>query len=269
MSTGGGKGAHAQISENNIIAFGIAGGLIGIYAAYFLVDLIGGYMSFLAGLGAICGILWGASAVRRVSSYGLGTGVPSIGMLALGIGLVATLFGLAVGGIAGPIISVISAAIIGYIVGILANRTLGIGVPIMEQSMTEIATSGAIIIIGLSTAMIGTFNFEEVVIEVIATGYMAVIFIAGGLAVLHPYNANLGPDEKQDRTFATAIEKGAIAMILAGVVASINESASGTLTILIGLLIWYIAFTEFYKLVKRDAYKITGSGLLPSKEELE
>ena len=39
--------------------------------------------------------------------------------------------------------------------------------------------------------------------------------------------------------------------------------------ILIGLLIWYIAFTGFYKRVKRDAFIVTGSGLLPSKEELE
>ncbi|MDW7731019.1 MAG: tetrahydromethanopterin S-methyltransferase subunit C [Methanolobus sp.] len=270
MSAGGAGGeAHGGIPHNNIIAFGVIGGLVGIYAAYFLSSIVGGYMSFLGGLGAICGIVWGAAAVRRVASYGLGTGVPSIGMLALGTGIVATTFGLAVGGVAGPVIAVVSAAIIGLIIGVLANKVLNMGIPIMEQSMTEIATAGTITIMGLSTAMVGTFMFDEVLTGVIATGYIAVIFIAGGLAILHPFNANLGPDEKQDRTLATGFEKGAIAMVIAGIVASVNAGASGTLTILIGLLIWYISFAGFYKRVKRDAYMVTGSGLLPSKEELE
>ncbi|KXS44687.1 tetrahydromethanopterin S-methyltransferase subunit C [Methanolobus zinderi] len=271
MSAGGAGGeAHGGIPQNNIIAFGAVGGLVLIYAAYFLDSMIpGGYMSFLGGLGAICGIVWGAAAVRRVASYGLGTGVPSIGMLALGTGVVAATFGLAVGGIAGPVVAVIAAAVIGLIIGVLANKVLNMGIPIMEQSMTEIATAGTITIIGLSTAMVGTFMFDEVLTGVIATGYIAVIFIAGGLGILHPFNANLGPDEKQDRTLATAFEKGAIAMVVAGVVASVNDGASATLTILVGLIIWYVAFSEFYKRVKRDAFKVTGSGLLPSKEELE
>ena len=53
--------------------------------------------SFFGALGAICATIWGADAVRRVASYGLGTGVPSIGLLALGMGIVAALFGLSVG----------------------------------------------------------------------------------------------------------------------------------------------------------------------------
>ncbi len=266
---GGGGGAHAAIPHNNIIAFGLVGGLVGIYAAYFLVDMLGEYMSFLGALGAICGIVWGAAAVRRVANYGLGTGVPSIGMLALGMGVVAATFGLAVGGVAGPVIAVIFAAIIGLVIGILANKVLKMGIPIMEQSMTEIAAAGTITIIGLSTSMVGTFLFDEVMTGVITTGHIAVIFIAGGLAILHPFNANLGADEKQDRTLACAFEKGGIAMIVAGIVATIMPLASGALTILVGLAVWYVGFSAFYKRVKRDAYMITGSGLLPSKEELE
>jgi len=237
-------------------------------------------MSFLGALGAICGIVWGAAAVRRVANYGLGTGVPSIGMLALGIGIIASTFGLAIGGIAGPVIAIVFASLIGLVVGVLANKVLNMGIPIMVQSMTEIAAAGAITIVGLSTSMIGTFMFFDEVVNgvvvaqgvatgVMTTGYIAVIFIAGGLAILHPYNANLGPDEKQDRTLACAFEKGAIAMIVAGIVATITPFASGSLTILIGVAIWYVSFSGFYKLVKRDAYRIAGSGLLPSKEELE
>ncbi|WP_340819241.1 tetrahydromethanopterin S-methyltransferase subunit C [Methanolobus sp. WCC4] len=269
MSAGGSGAAAEAIPQNKIIAFGVAGGLIGIYAAYFLVDIVGSYMSFIGALGAICGMVWGAASVRRVASYGLGTGVPSIGMLALGMGVLAATFGLAVGGVAGPVIALIAAAIIGLMVGVLANKVLKMGIPIMEISMTEIATAGTITIIGLAIAMTGTFDFPVILSQVISTGYIAVIFIAGGLAILHPFNACLGPDETQDRTLICGLEKGAIAMIVAGIVASINEGASGALTILIGLAIWYVAFAGYYDRVKRDAYIVVGTGLLPSKEELE
>jgi tetrahydromethanopterin S-methyltransferase subunit C len=41
------------------------------------------------------------------------------------------------------------------------------------------------------------------------------------------------------------------------------------LNMLIGLIIWYVAFTKHYALIKRDAYAVVGSGLLPSAEELQ
>lgn len=275
MSAGGSGEAHAAISQNQLIAFGIVGGLVGIYAAYFLSNVAGGVLSFMGALGAICATIWGAAAVRRVASYGLGTGVPSIGMLALGMGVVAAMFGLAIGKglgieIAGPVIAVVVASIIGFVIGIFANKVLNMNIPVMEQSMTEIAASGTILIIGLAVAMTGTFTFDIVLTEVITTGYIALIFIAGGMALLHPFNANLGPDEKQDRTLYTAFEKSAIAMIIAGIVAlSVQNASAGMVTIIIGIFLWYIGFMGFYERVKRDAFKVVGTGLLPSEEELE
>lgn len=268
MSAGGSGEAAEGMSHNTIMGVGLLGGLIGIYAAHFLGAMLGSYASFLGGLGAVAAVVWGAAAVRRVASYGLGTGVPSIGMIALGMGIVAATFGLAVGGVAGPVVAVIFAALIGLLVGLLANTILKMGIPIMVQSMAEISISGTLTIIGLSVAMVGSFTFADVLTGVIATGYIAVIFIAGGLAILHPFNANLGPDEKQDRTLATAVEKGAIAVIIAGIVATINAGASGALTIIVGVALWYIGFSAFYKFVKRDSFSVLGTGLLPTEEEL-
>ena len=134
--------------------------------------------------------------------------------------------------------------------------------------MTEIAGAGALVIVGMSVAMTGTFAFDAVLTNVIATGYIAVIFIAGGMAILHPFNANLGPDEAQDRTLTCAVEKGAIAMVISGIVGFSILGMSGLLTIIIGLLIWGLYFSKYYELVVRDSYKILGSGLLPTEEEL-
>ncbi len=56
--------------------------------------------SFFGGLGAIAALIWGSSTIKRLCSYGIGTGVPSAGMLAFGSGviamLLATKFGIAV-----------------------------------------------------------------------------------------------------------------------------------------------------------------------------
>ena len=270
MSAGGSGGAHAAIDQNKLIAFGVIGAFVGIYAAYFLSGVAGGALSVLGGLGAVCATIWGAAAVRRVASYGLGTGVPSIGMLALGMGVVAAMFGLGIGGIAGPVVAAVVAAFIGFVIGVFANKTLGMNIPVMVQSMTEIAVSGTLLIIGLSVAMTGTFMFDVVLSKVIATGYIAVIYIAGGMALLHPFNANLGPDEKQDRTLYSAVEKSGIAVLIAGIVALVafNPSA-GMVTILVGIFTWYIGFAGFYARVKRDAYKVVGTGMLPSEEELQ
>ena len=89
------------------------------------------------------------------------------------------------------------------------------------------------------------------------------------MGILHPFNACLGPDEEQDRTLAVAFEKGAIAMLVAGIVSMVVSTTAAIPTIMIGVFIWYISFTKFYELTKRDAYKVLGTGLLPTEEELQ
>ena len=85
--------AKNKYPPNTMLTLGVVGGLAGIYLAYFFAPINHTFV-FFGALGAICASVWGADVVRRVASYGLGTGVPSIGMLALGMGIIATLFGL-------------------------------------------------------------------------------------------------------------------------------------------------------------------------------
>jgi tetrahydromethanopterin S-methyltransferase subunit C len=269
MSGGGSGEAKTMYSPQTIIGLGVVGGLLGVYAGGILAQSIPA-LSFIGGIGAICAAIWGADAVRRVASYGLGTGVPSIGLLALGMGIVAALFGLSIGGIAGPLVAFIVACVIGVVIGALANRVIGMGIPVMEQTMTEIAGSGTLLILGLSVVIAGTFNYDVVVESVVKTGFIALIYIAGGMALLHPFNANLGADESQDRTLTCAFEKGAISMVVAGIASAAGVGIGPALvTVVIGTILWYIGFTKYYALIKRDAYAVVGTGLLPSAEELQ
>jgi tetrahydromethanopterin S-methyltransferase subunit C len=79
------------ISHTGLMGIGVIGGLIGIYVTPYN-PVIG---PLLAALGGVCAIVWGADAIRRIASYGLGTGVPSIGYMSLAIGAIGAVAGLA------------------------------------------------------------------------------------------------------------------------------------------------------------------------------
>jgi tetrahydromethanopterin S-methyltransferase subunit C len=256
-----------MIPPNTLAAFGVAGGLIGIYLAYFLASSSSVFL-VLGALGAVCACVWGADVVRRVASYGLGTGVPSIGMLALGMGIIAVLFGLSLGlGAAGPLVAFLVSCVIGAIIGIISVKIVGMTIPIMVRATTEIAGAGALLILGLSIVIAGSLDYAVVVKEVVTTGFIMMIYIAGGMAMLHPHNSNLGPDETQDRLLALSAEKAGIAVALAGI-ASIAGLGAIAVTVIVGVLIWYYFFGRYYSYVKRDAYKVVETGMLPTEEEM-
>jgi len=259
---------HKMIPPNTLLAFGVVGGLVGVYLAYFLSPMNPTFV-FFGALGAVCAAVWGADVVRRVASYGLGTGVPSIGMLALGMGIIAVLFGLSLSlGPAGPLVALIVSCVIGAIVGIISVKVVGMTIPIMVSATTQIAGAGALLILGLGIVIAGSLDYAVFVKEVVTTGFIMMIYIAGGMAMLHPHNSNLGPDETQDRLLALSAEKAGIAVVLSGF-ASVAGMGAIAVTMLIGLFIWYIFWGKYYGFVKRDAYKVIDVGMLPTEEEMQ
>ncbi|MDM7911777.1 MAG: tetrahydromethanopterin S-methyltransferase subunit C [Methanotrichaceae archaeon] len=119
-------------------------------------------------------------------------------------------------------------------------------------------------IIGWSFAISGTLSYADIVADVINTGFLAIIFICGGLAILHPFNANLGPDEKQDRTLINGIMVGGMSTIATGICALLTLGlASGLVEIVVGFAVWYYFYVWYFRLVKRDAAAVVGTGLLP------
>ncbi len=279
MSAVEGGPASGGLPPNTIIAIGVIGGLAGIYLTMLNQTFDTKIFSVMGGIGSIFAVVWGADAVRRVCSYGLGTGVPSIGMVALGMGVVAAIFGLIIPetgilpipAILGPVISFIVAALIGLIIGLLSNKVLNMNIPIMEKSMIEIAGAGSLVLMGLSASIAGSFAFNDAILPgVVSTGYIAIVFIGGAMTILHPFNANLGPDESQYRTLYVAVEKAALIMVIAGFASlTVIDAVSAAVTMLVGLLIFLVYFNKFMKSVHREAYKVVGTGLLPSAEELE
>lgn len=268
-------------SPNQLMLFGIIGGLLGIYLTYLLplagettggkIEEVLNTIAPVAGaLGAICAVIWGADAVRRVAKYGLGTGVPSIGQIALGMGIIAAMFGLAIAKtmpIAGPVLAVVTASIIGFIIGWFAQNVIKMKIPVMIRCMTEIAAAGSIIIIGYSAAVAGNYDFvNNLIPRVFDNGVILFIFWVGAMAMLHPFNACLGPDEKQKRMLYLAGSTGASTMAIAGLAAIMTLGASGVITMLLGIVLWIIFYKKFWDEVYNDASSVVGTGLIPKTE---
>lgn len=271
MSVGGSAGgAPSAYEPKKLRMYGLVGSVVGIYLGAILNSTLDtNLFSFIGAVAAIFAVVMGANSVRRVCAYGIGTGVPSIGMLALGMGIIAVMFGLSVAealgfGYLGPIITMIYAGVFGYVIGVIANKVIKFNIPVMEEGNADLSMAGALAILGWSFAVSGTLGYADILNDVLMTGYIAIIFIAGGLAILHPFNANLGPDEKQDRTLVNAIMVGGLAMVATGIAAIATQGlAAGLLQLVIGFAIWFYFFKMFYRLVKRDASAVVGTGLLP------
>jgi tetrahydromethanopterin S-methyltransferase subunit C len=251
-----------DIAPNHLVLFGVIGGLIGIY--------LSPTIPVAGSLGAICAVIWGSDAVRRVAKYGLGTGVPSIGQIALGMGIIAAMFGLAImktQPLAGPVVAVITASVIGFIIGWFAQHVIKMKIPVMIRCMTEIAASGAIIIIGYSASVAGNYDFMNNIIPLVFdNGVILFIFWVGAVAMLHPFNACLGPDERQKRMLYVAGSTGASTMAIVGLAAIMTLGVSGAITMLLGIVLWLIFYKKFWDEVYNDAASVVGTGLIPKTE---
>lgn len=269
MSAGGsGEAAGGAISSTTLLIVGIIGGLIGIYLCDF-EPTIGPVISCL---GAVCAIVWGADAIRRVASYGLGTGVPSIGYMSLSIGVIGSLAGLALAyvmdlNVLAPIISLVFSMIIGLIVAVVAKKIVGMKIPIMERCTVEIAGAASLSLLGFSSAVAGSFALEPILNTVVATGFIAVFFIMNTMAIQHPYNACLGPNEDQVRTLKCACSTAFLAMIITGILSIISGGYAWFAIIIVGLIGWVYSFRMFVKASFEDAASVIWSGLWPKLED--
>ncbi|MDN7025270.1 tetrahydromethanopterin S-methyltransferase subunit C [Methanoculleus sp. FWC-SCC1] len=257
------------IPHNQILIYGLVGSLVLIYLTYLNVIFDTTVFSFLGGLGAVAALVWGTDTIKHLCSYGLGTGVPSAGMIALGSGVVAMLLATTTG-ILAPIVALIVSAIVGAIAGFLANKVVRMDIPVMIMSLTELAIVGALTLLGFAVMVGGTFDFlglavgtttflgftvESYAASVIGGSIVAVLFMLGAIAIQHSFNACLGPGEQQDRTLMLAAECGFLSMI---VISVMSFAFIGFIPAVISLVVsvagWYYTYAKYIELSKRDAY---------------
>ncbi len=236
--------------------------------------------AFVKGIGAMLVIVWGADSVRKTARYGLGTGVPSIGVLAVGFGLAGAITGMAIGseiyhyfgiiGILGILAGVAFMAVVGYVSGVLANneKFIGMKIPGLERGMAELAMAGTLAITLESSIVAGSWYSAAIMspikgYDVTPAAFFAVIFILSGFGMLQPYNSCLGADERRGRTLLMAIEIGGINCIILGAVATMSLGAvQGVPLIVLGAIVWVVYYRAYMKACMAEAYGTPGTGLI-------
>jgi len=279
------EASAGALSENTLMIYGIVVALVGTYLTYLNVVTGMAVFSFFGGIGAIAAIWWGSDTIKHLCSYGLGTGVPSAGMVAFGAGAIAMIAGTKFG-MASPIVTLILAAIIGAVIGYIANNIINMNIPVMIFSLMKLSIVGALTMLGFAAMCTGTFMFNGLVIggmtlsmepageaaaggaqtfmvtvlpefagSLIGGSALAVIFFLGAMALQHPFNACLGPNESQDRTLMLAIEVGFLSMFVVAVISyAFLDMMAATVGLIISLIGWIYTYKQYIALSKRDAY---------------
>ncbi|MCL2141922.1 MAG: tetrahydromethanopterin S-methyltransferase subunit C [Methanimicrococcus sp.] len=226
--------------------------------------------SIFAGIGMVAAIVWAAGAVRRVAKYGLGTGVPSIGMFGIGLAVLITTFSLSFDVLYGPLIGVFTAIVLGGTGGFLSNKVLQMKIPSFEIRMIEIVMGLTLAFIASAVVVTGSFDAGSVFTKYVASGVVAFGFIGCSLAVFHAYNSNLGPDESLDRTLTLAVLDGFLVLFVFGIVSLLSGDLLGpSVTIFMSLVFIILSYVKYWNYVQRDVCSIQKTGLLPSEEELD
>jgi len=270
MSVAAGGGGTSSVDPKQTLALGLLGGLIGIYLVPF-VPVIG---PLFGALGAVCAIVWGADAIGRVASYGLGTGVPSIGYMSLAIGVIGALAGIAgalmfgtSNVLLGPIFGIVLAMVVGAIVALMGTQVLKMKIPILVRCTVELSGAAAISVIGFSAAIAGSIGMPAILTTVVSTGFIGLLFIMNTMAIQHPFNACLGPQENRVRTLKLAGATGFMSMAIVGLL-GMGISKAWWVIAIIGAIAWFISIKAFIDASTEEAASVKWSGWWPKEEEM-
>ena len=271
------------IPHNKIMIAGLVGTLVCLYLTYLNVLTKTEMFSFFGGLAVVTALIWGSHTIKVLCSYGIGTGVPSAGMIAFGSGVMAMLLATKpVFGMAAPIVALVLAAVIGFILGYVSNNILNMKIPAMVQALTEMAAVGALTLMGFAALITGGFTFAGLTtgtvsmlgmpvssnqISFIGGGLIAVAFLLGAIAIQHPFNACLGPGWKQDRMLMLTAECGFLSMIVAAIMSfALISAGSAIISLIIAIVGWAYTYNQYICLSKRDAAAWLDAKPIPEME---
>lgn len=271
------------VPHNTVMLIGAVIALVSLYIGIAGNYLLGvDFFAVFGGIAVIGALVWGNSTIKKLCSYGIGTGVPSAGMLAFGAGTAAFIAASAI--VAKvcvwlvPVLIIVLALVLGLIFGWIANSVENMKIPVMTRSIAELSVVGAIALGGFALLATGGIDFFAIASagilglnvagSFIGAGIIAVGFMLGALALQHPFNACLGPGEKQDRTNMLTLECGFLSMIVMAVISFVFVSAiAGWISLIVAVIGWAITFGKYVALSKRDAAAWLDAKPFEDKEE--
>ena len=149
---------------------------------------------------------------------------------------------------------------------LLGKKVVGMKIPILVSCTMELSGAAAISVLGFSAAIAGSYLMPAILASVISTGFIGLLFIMNTMAIQHPFNACLGPQENRVRTLKLAAATGFMAMAITGIL-GIGSSKAWWVIAVLGAIAWFISMNAFIQASSEEAASVQWSGMWPKEEE--
>ena len=111
------------------------------------------------------------------------------------------------------------------------------------------------------------FSIDLLLSAVVAPGFIAIFYILCTMAIQHPFNACLGPNEDQLRTLKCACSTAFLSMTIVGLLSATTGGLGWFVVLIIGLIGWIVSFRAFVLASINDAASTKWAGLWPKVEQ--
>ncbi len=228
------------------------------------IYLVGGILVIIA---SVLATAYATNTLRHIGKYSLGTGVPSIIYMLMAVALVSYVSAILISSylklsIAFPIMGILIAIILSYIVSMICKHIFKIQVEILSKAFISITLASLIVLISMSCLIAHTYNQSVIYEEVIQTGLILLIMIMAVMAIQNPYNSCMGPNEDQYRTLSLACSNAFLMLMVISIISILN-SQFWMVYLLISLIGWIVFFRKYVIYTKQQAASIRRFGLWP------
>ncbi|MBQ6219276.1 MAG: tetrahydromethanopterin S-methyltransferase subunit C [Methanosphaera sp.] len=253
------------IPNQLITIIAILGCLICLYASS--IVFVGGIFAIVS---TVLATVYGTNNLRHVGKYSLGTGVPSIVYMLAAIGVVSYFTGMASSFYLNqyayfPIISLIFAVVISYVVSLVCRHIFKIQVEILSKSFISISISSMFVILSMSAFLAQTYYPTVIYDVVVKNGLILLLLICTVMAVQNPYNSCMGPNEDQYRTLSLSASNAFLMMVVLSIIALLM-GPYWYVYLLISIIGWFVFFRKYIVYSKHQAASIKRYGLWPNDD---
>jgi tetrahydromethanopterin S-methyltransferase subunit C len=162
--------------------------------------------------------------------------------------------------------------------GVIIGRLKILEIPVFTRCITELSVGASVGLMALLSAAAGGYTVDffqgRLMPMIFLTGFVVAVFWATSMTIFHPFNACLGPGEKQTRTLKLAVGVAGIDVTLAGIsalgVAGLNpsimtlEAAVGI--IFLGAAVWIGGYYAFIKAAIKESASVMWTGFPEAKK---
>jgi tetrahydromethanopterin S-methyltransferase subunit C len=166
------------------------------------------------------------------------------------------------------LIGLVLAVILGGVVALVGKRVIGMKIPVLVSCTMELAGASALSVLAFSAAIAGSYLMPAIVVSVVSTGFIGLLFIMNTMAIQHPFNACLGPNENRVRTLKLAGATSFFAMTIVGILA-IGSNRAWWVIAVIGAIAWFISMRAFIQASADEAASVAWTGWWPKEEGQE